>query len=102
MIDDDLFKIGNVDQEPSQVITNENSLSIVLSSINDIQQCDDCIWQPYCGLCPLSNYAYYKSLIVDVHKTMRCQISKAQFEYIFEKLLFDEEAKKIFIGWLKN
>ncbi len=102
MIDDNLFKIGTVDQEPGEVITSENAISIVLSSINDLQQCDDCIWQPYCGLCPVLNYANYNSLIVDVNKTMRCKIFKAQFEYIFRKLLFDEQAKNIFINWLKT
>ncbi len=101
MIDDDLFMIGTINQQPSDVIINDTSSSIVLASINDVQQCDDCVWQPYCGLCPVCNYSEHKSLIVDVNKTMRCILVKKQFEYIFEKLLFDEDAKKIFTNWLK-
>ena len=102
MLQDNLFKIGNIHKKQSGVIINENSLSIIMSSINDLQQCDDCVWQPYCGLCPVLNYAEFGSLIVDVNKTMRCKIFKETFRYIFEKILFDEEAKNIFIKWLES
>ncbi len=100
MINDDLFKIGTVEQEPKDVVASSSSMSIVMSSVNDLQQCDDCVYQPYCGLCPVCNYAEFGSLIVDVDKTMRCRVIKGQFKFIFEKILFDLKAKEVFESWL--
>jgi His-Xaa-Ser system radical SAM maturase HxsB len=103
MLNEDLFKVGNVFEDNySKVINSNQSCSIISSSINDNQICDYCAYKPYCGICPVCNYAEQKSIISKIPQTIRCKIYKAQFEYIFEKLLENKETKEVFMSWLKT
>jgi His-Xaa-Ser system radical SAM maturase HxsB len=100
MMGDDTFKIGDVDGKYSQIITSSKSCAIVSSSVNDCFVCDECAYKPYCGLCPVCNYYEQGSTIAKIPETPRCKIYMGMFDYIFNKYLFDEEAKKVFEKWL--
>ncbi len=101
MISEDLFKLGNVEKNSyKDILSSEQTCSIVSSSINDCQICDFCVYKPYCGICPVCNYAEQGSIIVKIPKTARCKIYKAQFTYLFSRLQ-DLDNKKIFLSWLE-
>ncbi|MDH3324429.1 MAG: His-Xaa-Ser system radical SAM maturase HxsB [Candidatus Peregrinibacteria bacterium] len=102
MLNEDLFKIGEVDKNSmKEVLGCNKTCSIISSSINDAQICDACAYKPYCGLCPVCNYAEKGSLIAKIPETARCKIFKAQLDYLFEKLQ-DKKIKKIFENWITN
>ncbi|MGM5481847.1 MAG: His-Xaa-Ser system radical SAM maturase HxsB [Nanobdellota archaeon] len=102
MFEEEIFKIGSVkNQKFKEVISCEESTSLISSSINDTDICEYCPYKPYCGLCPVVNYAEQGSIVANVPQTTYCQIFKAQFDYIFEKYLFDESAKEVFEKWIK-
>ena len=102
MVGSDLFKVGNVFSDTlTSVMSSPKSCEIIRSSINDVAICDSCVYKPYCGLCPVCSYAEQGSPLGNVPTTTRCKIHKAQFDYIFEKLLSDSDYKKIFLDWLK-
>ncbi len=102
MIGEDIFRLGNVRKNSyKDIITSEQSCALVSSSVNDTQICDSCAYKPFCGICPVCNYAEQGSIIGNISSSARCKIYKAQFDYIFEKLIHDTAAKKIFLSWLE-
>jgi radical SAM protein with 4Fe4S-binding SPASM domain len=100
MVGNDIFKIGTVNQTYKDVITSKQTCAIVASSINDCDICDDCVYKPYCGICPVCNYFEQGSIIANIPSTPRCKIYMAMFDYIVEKYLFDRSAKPIFDKWV--
>ncbi len=98
----DIFKLGTVNQTYKEVLTSDETCSLVASSVNDIYLCDECVYKPYCGVCPVCNYASQGNLIPKLTADRRCKIHKEIFTFIFEKLLFDEEYKTVFLKWVKE
>jgi His-Xaa-Ser system radical SAM maturase HxsB len=102
MIGNEIFKLGNVDEKYKDLMTSKQACAIVSSSINDNFICDTCSYNPYCGICPVCNYAEQGSIIADILKTSRCKIYMAMFDYLVEKYFFDDGARNIFDNWLYN
>ena len=101
MIEEDLFKVGTVNNSFSEIATNDTTCSVIAASINDTQYCDKCGYKPFCGLCPVINYATSGSIICNIANSDWCKINKAQFDYVFNKLT-DEKIKKLFNSWLEK
>lgn len=102
MVGEDLFKLGNVRENTyNEIISSNQTCSLISSSINDCQICDFCVYKPYCGVCPVCNFVEQGSIIAKIPATPRCKIYKAQFTYLFEKLQ-DPENKKIFLDWISK
>ena len=101
MICEDIFRLGNVKENKYKDVLSSNKVcAIMASSVNDVFICDQCAFKPYCGICPVCNYAEQGSIIGKISETARCKIFKAQFEYIFDKIVNDKEANGIFLKWL--
>jgi len=97
---EDLFKIGTIDEKYSDITTNETACSILAASVNDTQYCSKCAYKPYCGLCPVLNYAVSGSIISNITASDWCKVHMAQFDYIFEKL--HENSRKTLLTWYKK
>lgn len=103
MLGQDIFKIGNVKKDSyRKVLTSGKVCSIVAASVNDLQICDYCVYKPFCGLCPVCNYAYSGSILGHVVETDRCKIFKAQFDYVFRKIKEDKQARELLLDWIKT
>ena len=99
MLDEDLFRLGNVKQNSYlDIIKSKKTCSIVLASTNEGQICDYCVYKPYCGICPVCNFAEQGSIIAKIPETPRCKIYMAQFDYVFNKLQ-DSSLMKLFNNW---
>ena len=99
----EIFKLGNTKENNyREILSSEKAQHLISCSINTNFLCDNCVYQPFCGVCPVINYAEEGNLIPKLSKNSKCKIHKAMFDYIFEKLLYDEEAKDIFLKWLKR
>lgn len=98
----EIFKLGTVEQSYKEVLSSDETCSLIGSSVNDIYLCDNCVFKPYCGVCPVCNYAEQGNLIPKLPKDMRCKIYKGVFSFIFEKLLFDEGYREVFLKWSKS
>jgi His-Xaa-Ser system radical SAM maturase HxsB len=102
MLNEDLFKLGNVGNDSLRnVLGCDKTCAIVSSSVNDAHICDACAYKPYCGICPVCNYAEQGSLVAKIPETARCRVFKAQFDYLFEKLQ-SKENREIFEKWLEK
>ncbi|MBT7903468.1 His-Xaa-Ser system radical SAM maturase HxsB [Candidatus Woesearchaeota archaeon] len=98
----DLFKLGNVfDNNYKEIINQKKTQQLISLSINSSFLCDNCVYKPYCGLCPVMNYAEEGNMIPKLSSNSKCKLFMFQFDYVFNKLLFEPESRKILLNWLK-
>ena len=91
MIGDDLFLLGNVKKDSyKDILTSDKTCGIVLSSINDQFVCDECVYKPYCGVCPVCNYTEQGSVIGKISQTNRCKILKQQFDWVVREIFINK------------
>ncbi len=96
MIGDDLFLLGNVKKDSYKgILTSDKTCGIVLSSINDQFVCDECVYKPYCGVCPVCNYLEQGSVIGKISQTNRCKIFKQQFDWVVREIFINKSSLDI-------
>jgi His-Xaa-Ser system radical SAM maturase HxsB len=89
MINDDLFLLGNAKADSyKDIVTGNKACSIVLSSMNDQYLCNNCAYKPYCGICPVCNYAEHGTVIAQISQSARCKIFKEQFDWVVKEKFF--------------
>ncbi len=97
------FYLGDIqDNDYRGVVDNPTLKTLILGScLDNIADCDACVYKPYCGTCPILNYINYKTLFPVMSRTDKCKINKAIFNYLFEKI-GQGKYKAIFEQWLKQ
>ena len=99
---DDSFCLGNVEQDTYEsIVSNPACKTIAKSScLEGLADCDGCVYQPYCGTCPVISYARYQTVYPSMLQEYRCRIYKGIQDILFEKLeQQDEEVVEIFRRW---
>jgi len=64
---------------------NKGTIKNINASINDNFVCNDCVYKPYCGVCPVCNFADQGNIIADIRNTTRCKIFMKQFDWVFKE-----------------
>ncbi|MFA6193336.1 MAG: His-Xaa-Ser system radical SAM maturase HxsB [Parcubacteria group bacterium] len=100
---EDMFKLGDVTKNSySEIIDNPTLKGMCLASETSCQAgCAHCAYQPYCGVCPIYNYAETGNIFSQQPNSMRCIISKSIFDMIFEYLQ-SNKTKKILERWARR
>lgn len=101
---DDSFNIGSVfSSNYSDIVDSKRCKGICSSSIlESLPSCCDCVYQPYCGVCPAVNYAIYGDIYEKIPNNYRCKIFQGILDIIFERLLEDDyEIRQVFRSWLR-
>lgn len=95
------FRIGNVMKDSYDTVMNSKICRAVCkySILESLPQCCDCVYLPYCGVCPVVNYALEKDVISRSYHNYRCKIYKGMLDTVFE-LILDEENKRIMERWI--
>jgi len=101
MIGGETFLLGTVDDSYEKIMEKSRMKFFVEASVLDASPCDECVYKPYCGICPASNYALYGNFSPNIKTTDKCKISEAQIDYIFLKMQ-DEQVLNIFKKWLER
>jgi len=102
-IKEDIFRLGNVKKNNyREIVTGKNVCAVCNASLLENYICDDCIYKPYCGTCPVLNYSVSGNIVGRIPETWKCKVLKAQFDFIFDKILNDKKARKKFINWFKG
>ena len=97
---DDIFRIGSVDEPVEKVLTADAVRACKCASeLNAQAMCSRCAYMPYCGTCPVFNYATQGSLAGDMANNMRCAINKGQIDIILE-CIKDRENEAILKKWI--
>ena len=96
------FKLGNVftstynDLKMSPVCKTVCAASILES----LPSCADCVYQPYCGTCPVINFAEENNIFSRSAFGYRCSIYKGMLDKIFNILYLDNKDEiEIISSW---
>lgn len=98
----DTFKLGNVNENKySELIENSVCKTVCASSIlESIPTCCDCVYQAYCGTCPVVNYALTGDVLEKQPQGYRCSIYSGILDYLFQKFYENEEETiKVLDSW---
>lgn len=101
---DESFKLGDVFKNNLEdLIKSPVCKTVAVSScLEAIPGCEQCVYSPYCGVCPVCNYAQYGNLFAPNVNSYRCRIFKGMLEILFEKIEEnDEKTMGIFNEWVK-
>ena len=99
---DDLFELGHVSScSMADVLSHPTVRAIgVASCIEALPGCQDCAYQPYCGVCPVVNYVAQGDLFGHRPTSDRCRLNLLAMDALFGILdQEDEEVRHIFERW---
>lgn len=96
---DEAFKLGHVDCETHQSLRSKELLKSLCSAscLDFLPECKECVYKPYCGVCPIHNYWVNNNIFIK--SPFLCQIYKMILDDLFLRMK-DERVKKIFISWV--
>lgn len=99
---DEAFRLGNVFENGYEEWIEHPSCKATCqaSLLENIPACCDCAYQPYCGVCPVVNYALTGSIYANQPNNDRCKVYRGMLDILFEKILENNsEVMKIFYDW---
>lgn len=90
---EDAFCLGDVREDSySKMVGGSVCRAVCASSILEtIPSCCDCVYQPYCGTCPVVNYASSQDVIEKEPRGYRCRLYSGMLDYLFGLLSSDNE-----------
>ncbi|WP_051226437.1 His-Xaa-Ser system radical SAM maturase HxsB [Butyrivibrio sp. MC2013] len=101
---DNTFKLGTVFTSDYDNLMDSNVTKAVCtaSCLESIPECCDCVYQPFCGVCPVINYALEDDLFPKIPHGSRCSIYSGMLDCIFS-ILHKKDAETIDIleRWLQ-
>jgi His-Xaa-Ser system radical SAM maturase HxsB len=101
MIGDDTFMIGNIKKDNYKKIAAHPTIkTMCIASLLEDNPCDKCVYKPYCGVCPVQNYAIYGNIFPKLKENERCTLHKKIFDYLFQKLE-NKRIEKVFRSWVR-
>ena len=97
------FLLGTVDQEYDELLNSGVCRSACMASIlESLPSCSDCVYQPYCGVCPAVNYALYGDVCEKRPRSYRCIIYGGILDILFNKLQEDDYSiRQVFRSWIE-
>jgi radical SAM protein with 4Fe4S-binding SPASM domain len=99
---DDSFQLGNTDTSIYKGLVAHPACKAACqaSVLESIPSCCDCVYQPYCGVCPVVNFALQKDIIERSPNGYRCQINKGILDILFEKIRYGrKEEQEVLNSW---
>ncbi len=96
------FRLGNISKNSYKEIIDNPTVKIncLASTLDGLPGCADCVYKPFCGVCPIFNFVHYGNIFSQAPNNDRCQIYRGMFDYIFEKLQ-EPKAMKVFKKWMR-
>ena len=90
------FKLGDVYSSSFNTLIDSTVCKTVCTSscLEALPGCCDCVYQPYCGVCPVINYAVDNDLFSKKYQNSRCKIYSGMLDYLF-RILQSNDAKII-------
>ena len=82
------FCLGNVYTSDYNSLMDCDICRVVssASTLESLPSCAECVYQPYCGVCPVVNYALNTDVYEKSPNNYRCKINKGMLDIIFDKL----------------
>ncbi len=91
---DDSFRLGSVFENTYEemMLSPTCRACAKASLLETIPGCCDCVYQPYCGVCPVINLALDRDITPNRPNNWRCKIYKGMLDKIFKILKQDDSA----------
>lgn len=102
---DNAFCLGNVlkDDYRSIITSRKCRATCAASVLEGIPGCSDCVYQPYCGVCPVINYAQNGDPFAKQARDYRCKIYGGILDFLFSLIHEnDPEVMKILHSWVEE
>ena len=102
---DSAFRLGNVLTADYASLMSASACRAACSAsiLEGIPGCCDCVYQPYCGVCPVVNYAANGDLYVKTAEEYRCKIYAGMLDFLFSLIRQgNPEVMNILYGWIKE
>ncbi|MEG1930916.1 MAG: His-Xaa-Ser system radical SAM maturase HxsB, partial [Anaerovorax sp.] len=101
---DHSFRVGTVHSNYKDLVTGSICKSMAVAScLESIPQCSDCVYSPYCGVCPVLNYASHGNIFADMPNHFKCKIYSGMLDSIFDLLLKNDAATQFILkSWTGN
>lgn len=100
----ELFCLGNVNKNNYADLINSDTACLVCNSscVETNPNCNVCVFNNICGLCPVYSYYTQNDFIGTPIKQDRCKILKGIYRYIISWLNSpDQEKRKLCYEWIK-
>ena len=98
----DAFQLGDVHRDTYQTLMKSGTCHAICASsvLETIPSCCDCVYQPYCGTCPVVSYAIYDDVIEKYPNSFRCKVYAGILDYLFGLLLEnDPDTIRVLDSW---
>lgn len=98
------FHLGSIGRDDYDSLMNSKVCKAVCSSsiLESLPSCSECVYQPYCGVCPVVNYALDGDIFERHPNGYRCSINKGMLDLIFGYLQYENnEIQHIFRSWIR-
>jgi len=103
MLKSDTFMIGDSNKDSYQkIISNDKIKTMITASTLENLTCDNCAYKPYCGVCPVINYALYGNLFPQISNTDWCKTHRGMLDYLFDKIENKKIKEEVFDKWLEK
>ena len=98
------FQVGTIDSTYEDLCNGPVCKAVATAScLEAIPQCSDCVYAPYCGVCPVLNYYENNNIFATRPNGFKCKIYKGILDTIFSVLLKGtDEEKAILKKWCAN
>lgn len=97
------FRIANVYENTfdESICSNSCKAMMAASYLESLPECCDCVYQPYCGVCPVVNLAIHGDIFPVEANNFRCQIYRGILDIIFGYLKNENsDAAKVLKAWI--
>lgn len=95
------FRMGSVEDDYRTLLQSTACGVICKESVIEAQpSCSQCVYQPYCGVCPVVRYAAHEEPGEFSPQDYRCAIHSGILDTLFD-LLQDQANEKLFRTWIE-
>lgn len=99
MVAEDIFCVGDIGKDTYKSIISHPTVRVLaMASCLENSACDLCVYKPYCGVCPIYNWAECGNIFPGLSTNGRCLIHKGILDFLFEKLE-DKKTRGLFQKW---
>ena len=101
---DDIFRLGSVDDSYCELMMSPVAHAVCTAScVETLPMCSECVYLPYCSVCPVVNYGLDGDLLQRDANSYRCVIAKGILAHIFAVIQRNNpDEMKIFQQWANN
>lgn len=102
---DNAFCLGDVFSDDYESLVSSSTCKVTCASsvLETIPGCCDCVYHPYCGVCPVINYAMDGDIFARQAHGYRCKVYAGILDHLFSLLKEnDEETIRILHSWIEG